>query len=456
MGDICVTLGKFADAQKYYAKLGQAPWPDYKIRAQVALGRSYLAQDNAAAADKAFDDALMNDAPGDLAEAQRTAARIGKARCMVLTGKTDQALRSLNEILDRAEEKHPEINAMAYNALGTALRKAGKPKEAILAFLHVHLVYSTQPDLDAEAVANLEKLFTEDHKPDHCPRHAGNPQREVQEQPLGQRREVVMGQEHLLAWLARSLGTPFAVIFLFLTIALVALMVVNVLAVRRDSVVPLALIQALEVRLGEDRFQEACDLVRADRSVLARVLAAGLPQLAAGDEKAADAMEEFGSLESIKMHARLGYVWLIAQLAPLFGLLGTVDGLIAAFEAIVRKGATPQPIDLAGGIGTALVATAVGLWIAIVAVGLPPDRAQPDESSPGRGRHSRRALGGEVCRGEKGVMSALTSNAPPSVVPGTRCSSLLHPPPVKCRASCRCWASRCCRHCSCWPWSASR
>ena len=177
-----------------------------------------------------------------------------------------------------------------------------------------------------------------------------------------------MGQENLLAWLGHSLGAPFAAIFLFLTVALVALMVVNVLAVRRDSVVPPALIQALEVRLGEDRFQEACDLVRADRSVLARVLAAGLPQLAAGDEKAAAAMEEFGSLESINLHARLGYVWLIAQLAPLFGLLGTVDGLIGAFEAIVGKGATPRPSDLAGGIGTALVATLVGLWIAVVAV----------------------------------------------------------------------------------------
>lgn len=165
-----------------------------------------------------------------------------------------------------------------------------------------------------------------------------------------------------------SLGTPLLVVFLFLTVALVALMVVNVLAVRRASIVPPALIQSLEVRLGEDRFQEACDLVRADSSLLARVLAAGLPQLTAGDEKAAAAMEEFGSLESIQMHARLGYVWLIAQLAPLLGLLGTVNGLIVAFEAIVRKGATPQPIDLAGGIGTALAATAVGLWIAIVAV----------------------------------------------------------------------------------------
>ena len=145
MGDICVTLGKFADAQKYYAKLSKAPWPDYKIRAQVALGRSYLAQDNASAADKAFDDALTIDATGELAEAQRTAARIGKARCMVLSGKTDQALHSLNEILDRSEDKTAEINAMAYNALGTALRKAGKPKEAIRAFLHVHLEFNRNP-----------------------------------------------------------------------------------------------------------------------------------------------------------------------------------------------------------------------------------------------------------------------------------------------------------------------
>jgi len=168
LGDIFVTLGKFTDAQTYYSKLSQAPWPDYKIRAQVALGRAYLAQDNAAAADKAFNEALGIDAAGDLAEIQRTAARVGKARCLVLTGKTEQAIGDLNEILERPKEKSPEVNAMAYNALGTALRKANRPKEAILAFLHVHLLYSVLPDLDAEAVANLEKLFTETHKPAHA------------------------------------------------------------------------------------------------------------------------------------------------------------------------------------------------------------------------------------------------------------------------------------------------
>jgi tetratricopeptide (TPR) repeat protein len=174
MGDICVALGQFAEAEKCYDKLTEAPWPDYKIRAQVALGRSYLAQNNAALATAAFDEALNNDAPGELADVQRMAARIGKARCMVLAGKTDEALRDLNEVLERTNDKnaevvkYPELAAMAYNAQGTALRKAGKPKEAILAFLHVHLYYSTLPDPDAEAVANLERLFSEDKKPDHA------------------------------------------------------------------------------------------------------------------------------------------------------------------------------------------------------------------------------------------------------------------------------------------------
>jgi hypothetical protein len=132
------------------------------------LGRAYLYQDNAAAADKAFSEAMNNDAPGDLAEAQRVAAKIGKARCMILMNKAAAAVRSLSDIIDHLDENSPEICAMAYNALGTALRKDNKPDKAILAFLHVHLKFDMLPDAHAEAVANLAKLFAEVHKPDHA------------------------------------------------------------------------------------------------------------------------------------------------------------------------------------------------------------------------------------------------------------------------------------------------
>ncbi len=174
--------------------------------------------------------------------------------------------------------------------------------------------------------------------------------------------------ESLLAWLSRSLGTRYFILFLFLTVNLAALMVMNGLAVRRDRIVPSALIQGLEVRLSEDRFQDARLLVKADTSLLARVLATGIPQLASGYDKALATMHEYGSLEALKMRERLGYVWLIAQLAPVLGLIGSVDGLIAAFDLIAHKSSPLRPNELAGGIGTALVATMVGLWIAAVAV----------------------------------------------------------------------------------------
>jgi tetratricopeptide (TPR) repeat protein len=168
MGDLCVTAGKLDAAQQFYGKLNQAPWPDFQIRAQVALGKAYLAQNNAPAADKSFDEALANSAPGALADAQRTAAQIGKARCMVLNDNPEGALRSLGDIIDKLDDRSPEIAAMAYNAQGTAYRKAGKADKAVLAFLRVHLMYSQLPDAHAEAVANLAKLFTETHKPKHA------------------------------------------------------------------------------------------------------------------------------------------------------------------------------------------------------------------------------------------------------------------------------------------------
>jgi biopolymer transport protein ExbB len=55
----------------------------------------------------------------------------------------------------------------------------------------------------------------------------------------------------------------------------------------------------------------------------------------------------------------------IAQTAPLLGLFGTVLGMIMAFQAMQSAGASPNPADLAGGIGVALLTTAAGLAISI-------------------------------------------------------------------------------------------
>ena len=60
------------------------------------------------------------------------------------------------------------MQAQAYNTLGTALRKAGKPQDALLAFLHVDVLYFASAEDHAEALANLAQLWNEVQKPERA------------------------------------------------------------------------------------------------------------------------------------------------------------------------------------------------------------------------------------------------------------------------------------------------
>ena len=172
-------------------------------------------------------------------------------------------------------------------------------------------------------------------------------------------------RESFLVWLYNSLTLKYVLIFLFLSFVGVALFVMNALAIRRDSIVPTALVQAFEAHLNEKRYQEAYEMAKADDSFLGKVLAAGMAKLSQGYDSAVTAMEEAGAQENTRIEQRLSYVSLIAQIAPMFGLLGTVDGMVQAFDVISHSQVTPKPSELASGIGTALVTTVTGLCIAI-------------------------------------------------------------------------------------------
>ena len=93
IGDLLVALGAHAQAEEYYTRIAQAPWPDYKMRAGVAVGRARLAQGKTAEAAQAFDSVLASNAEGELAESQRLAAKLGKAVCMAGTDQGDAASR---------------------------------------------------------------------------------------------------------------------------------------------------------------------------------------------------------------------------------------------------------------------------------------------------------------------------------------------------------------------------
>lgn len=175
-------------------------------------------------------------------------------------------------------------------------------------------------------------------------------------------------QTSMLAFYYEALGIWYTLSFLTMSFILVALIVMNFLGLQKNVVAPPPLIDMFEAHLNEKRYQEAYETAKVDDSYLGQVLAAGMSKLSGGYGKAVEAMQEIADDENMKMEHRASYVALIGSIAPMVGLYGTVDGMIAAFITIANSDTAPKPSELAKGISTALVTTIVGLFIAIPAI----------------------------------------------------------------------------------------
>ena len=175
-------------------------------------------------------------------------------------------------------------------------------------------------------------------------------------------------EQSLLEWTYNSLGLMYLLIFLALSVTLVSLIVMNILAARRETLCPQELVESFEEKLNEKEFQEAYDMARSDESVLGQVLSAGLAKLSRGYNKALEGMQEVGEEESMKLEHRLSYMALIGNLSPMIGLFGTVQGMIESFRVIATSPSAPKPAELAEGISKALFTTLLGLFVAIPAI----------------------------------------------------------------------------------------
>jgi biopolymer transport protein ExbB len=101
------------------------------------------------------------------------------------------------------------------------------------------------------------------------------------------------------------------------------------------------------------------------RVAIARVIAAGLRRFDGSRDQVERAVEEAGSREVGTLTRRLRPLIIVTAIAPLLGLLGTVTGMIQAFQVMALQKGIGKPELLAGGIAEALVTTAAGLFVAI-------------------------------------------------------------------------------------------
>ena len=116
--------------------------------------------------------------------------------------------------------------------------------------------------------------------------------------------------------------------------------------------------------LQQGQIEEALDLTRQYDSPAANILKEGLECRDQGTERVTKAIENQGLLELSKLERGLVVLATLTNVAPLLGFLGTVMGMIAAFQAIELAGEV-DATTVAGGIKTALYTTAAGLAIAI-------------------------------------------------------------------------------------------
>ena len=123
--------------------------------------------------------------------------------------------------------------------------------------------------------------------------------------------------------------------------------------------------QDLEEALKSGGPDRAAELCAETPGPVASVIHAGLKRLHRGIEGVEKAIENSGAVEMAFLER--GMVWLstVANLAPMVGFLGTVSGMINAFQAIKEKGDV-VPSEVAGGISEALITTAAGLIVGII------------------------------------------------------------------------------------------
>jgi len=171
-----------------------------------------------------------------------------------------------------------------------------------------------------------------------------------------------------LFWYLSALGPVFAPAFFITSICFVMLVVMNWISINRNNIMPQAMIDTFKQQLEDQSFQDAYETAHASESPQGKILAAGLAKMSAGFEAAQQSMSDVAEEEIMRLEQKLGWIAMIAGVAPMLGLLGTVFGMVDSFNVIARSGTAPQASELANGISTALITTQVGLLIAIPAM----------------------------------------------------------------------------------------
>lgn len=163
-------------------------------------------------------------------------------------------------------------------------------------------------------------------------------------------------------------GGPVMYLIIILSIIALGIVIERIYNFNRARIDSQKFMDQIISSLKRNKIIEAIEMCSQTPGPIAHIIKAGILKHDRSKPEIKEAVDEAAQLEIPRLEKRLPILATIAHIAPLLGLLGTVNGMIKAFQIIQQKAFTMTPVnpgDLSGGIWESLLATLAGLSVAI-------------------------------------------------------------------------------------------
>ena len=169
-------------------------------------------------------------------------------------------------------------------------------------------------------------------------------------------------------WDVMQRGGPIVYLIILCSILAFAVVLERLYHLYRARINTRDFMARIAATLKRNKVMEAIEMCNTPPGPIAQIMKAGILKHDRPRSEIREAIEDAGVHEVPRLEKNLGVLATIAHITPLLGLLGTVTGMVRAFQVIQEKATSLYPVnpgDLAGGIWEALITTVAGLSVAI-------------------------------------------------------------------------------------------
>jgi biopolymer transport protein ExbB/TolQ len=163
-------------------------------------------------------------------------------------------------------------------------------------------------------------------------------------------------------------GGPGMYPILVCSVVVLAIIIERAVYLLKSSIDKDKLLALLKSQVMSGNVQGAIKVCSGNPTPMTRIIQAGLMKFNKSDAEVQAAMDEAALREMPLINRRTGYLAMLANMATLFGLFGTIVGMIGAFTGVADADPAEKSTRIAKGIGEAMNCTAFGIGVALVSL----------------------------------------------------------------------------------------